>query len=102
MVAASVYVKNKEMQTYFKKSETLRNDSNEEIVIMPKVENELIEFLNKQPDFNINILKNKLINLIFDLFNRDFYFTDLKPENLMITNDIQKLNYELLPHEIKI
>ena len=102
MVAASVYVKNKKMQTYFKKSETLRNDSNEEIVIMPKVEYELIEFLNKQPDFNINILKNKLINLIFDLFNRDFYFTDLKPENLMITNDIQKLNYELLPHEIKI
>ena len=45
---------------------------------------------------------NQLIYLIFQLFEKDFYFTDLKPENLMITNDIQKLDYELLPQEIKI
>ena len=102
MVAASVYVKNKDMSTYFKKSESLKTHSNDKIVIMPKVENELIDFLNKETDININIIKNQLIYLIFQLFEKDFYFTDLKPENLMITNDIQKLNYELLPHEIKI
>ena len=49
-----------------------------------------------------NLINDQLLKLISDLFKHDIYFTDLKPDNLMITYNKKNLNHLTLPIEIRI
>mgnify|MGYP005659250297 CR=1 FL=1 len=106
MVAAEVYVKNttnttNNTNTYIKKTEGATGDAEDELVMMRKIEYGLMEYLEL---FKIdkNLIKDQLLKLISDLFKHDIYFTDLKPDNLMITYNMENLNHLTLPNKLSI
>ena len=105
MVAAEVYFKTDDVSkngknTFIKNSS---DTSDTKLIMMRKIEYEFVELLN-DPILNIdiNLIKSQLLDLTFGLFKNNIYFTDLKPDNLMITYNKDNLNHKLLPGKIHI
>ena len=105
MVAAEVYFKTNEVSKYGKNTFIKKSSdtSDTKLIMMRKIEYEFIELLN-DPILNIdiNLIKSQLLDLTFGLFKNNIYFTDLKPDNLMITYNKDNLNNKLLPGKIHI
>ena len=105
MVAAEVYFKTDTVSKYGKNTFIKKSSdtSDTKLIMMRKIEYEFIELLN-DPILNIdiNLIKSQLLDLTFGLFKNNIYFTDLKPDNLMITYNKDNLNHKLLPGKIHI
>ena len=105
MVAAEVYFKTETVSKYGKNTFIKKSPdtSDTKLIMMRKIEYEFIELLNDHIlNIDINLIKSQLLDLTFGLFKNNIYFTDLKPDNLMITYNKDNLNHKLLPGKIHI